>query len=76
MKQNIQDLKKGDTFYTSGSVNCYTIFEHYHEIDQWKITYDDENINFNYLSLEGLNNTKLKELDSKIENRINNSDFK
>lgn len=58
------------------SVNFYTMFEHYLEIDQWQITYDDENINFNYLSLEGLNNTKLKELNLKIENRINNSGFK
>lgn len=58
------------------SVNFYTMFEHYIEIDQWQITYDDKNINFNYLSLEGLNNTKLKELNLKIENRINNSGFK
>ena len=58
------------------SVNFYTMFEHYLEIDQWQITYDDENINFNYLSLEGLNNTKLKELNLKIESRINNSGFK
>ena len=58
------------------SVNFYTMFEHYLEIDQWQITYDDENINFNYLSLEGLNNTKLKELNLKIKSRINNSGFK
>ena len=58
------------------SVNFYTMFEHYLEIDQWQITYDDENINFNYLSLEGLNNTKLKELNLKIKIRINNSGFK
>ena len=62
--------------YDIPSVNFYTMFEHYLEIDQWQITYDDENINFNYLSLEGLNNTKLKELNLKIENRINNSGFK
>ena len=62
--------------YDIPSVNFYTMFEHYLEIDQWQITYDDENINFNYLSLEGLNNTKLKELNSKIENRINKSGFK
>ena len=58
------------------SVNFYTMFEHYLEIDQWQITYDDENINFNYLSIEGLNNTKLNELNLKIESRINNSGFK
>jgi len=62
--------------YDIPSVNFYTMFEHYLEIDQWQITYDDENINFNYLSLEGLNNIKLKELNLKIENRINNSGFK
>ena len=62
--------------YDIPSVNFYTMFEHYLEIDQWQITYDDENINFNYLSLEGLNSTKLKELNLKIENRINNSGFK
>ena len=62
--------------YDIPSVNFYTMFEHYLEIDQWQITYDDENINFNYLSLEGLNNTKLKELNLKIESRINNSGFK
>ena len=52
------------------------MFEHYLEIDQWQITYDDKNINFNYLSLEGLNNTKFNELNLKIENRIKNSGFK
>ena len=62
--------------YDIPSVNFYTMFEHFVEIDQWQITYDDENINFNYLSLEGLNSTKLKELTLKIENRINNSGFK
>ena len=62
--------------YDIPSVNFYTMFEHYLEIDQWQITYDDENINFNYLSLEGLNNTKLKELNLKIKIRINNSGFK
>lgn len=58
------------------SVNFYTMFEHYLEINQWQITYDDENINFNYLSFDGLNKTKLNELKLKIENRINNSGFK
>ncbi|MDA9827705.1 hypothetical protein N9C11_05645 [Flavobacteriaceae bacterium] len=62
--------------YDIPSVNFYTMFEHYLEIDQWQITYDDEYINFNYISLEGLNKTKLKELNLKIENRINNSGFK
>ncbi|MDB4007320.1 hypothetical protein N9457_02005, partial [Flavobacteriaceae bacterium] len=62
--------------YDIPSVNFYTMFEHFVEIDQWQITYDDENINFNYLSLKGLNNTKLKELNSKIEHRINSSGFK
>ena len=58
------------------SVNFYTMFEHYLEIDQWQITYDEKNINFNYSSDKGLNNSKLKELNLKIENRINNSGFK
>ena len=62
--------------YDIPSINFYTMFEHYLEIDQWQITYDDKNINFNYLSLEGLNNTKFNELNLKIENRIKNSGFK
>lgn len=62
--------------YYIPSVNFYTMFEHYLEIDRWQITYDDENINFNYISLKGLNKTKLKELNLKIENRINKSGFK
>ena len=33
------------------SVNLYTMFEHYLEIIQWQITYDDIYINFNYSSL-------------------------
>jgi phenylacetate-CoA ligase len=62
--------------YDIPSVNFYTMFEHYLEIDQWQITYDDKNISFNYYSVDGMNNIKLNELNSKIEDRIRNSGFK
>jgi phenylacetate-CoA ligase len=68
-------LIKTPNGYDIPSVNFYTMFEHYLEIDQWQITYDDKNINFNYFSNKGLNDSKLKELNLKIENRINNSGF-
>lgn len=62
--------------YDIPSVNFYTMFEYYINIDQWQITYDDENINFNYLSQKGLSNTELNELKLMIENRIKKSGFK
>ncbi len=62
--------------YKIPSVNFYTMFEHYLEINQWQITYDAKNINFNYLSIKGMSNSKLNELKLKIESRIKNSGFK
>ena len=57
------------------SVNFYTMFEHYLEIDQWQITYNNRTINFNYSSSKEISRDKLYELKSKIENRINDSGF-
>lgn len=69
-------LIKTPNGYNIPSVNFYTMFEHYLEINQWQITYDDNNINFNYSSDEVLNNSKLSKLNLEIESRINNSGFK
>ena len=72
--RNDQSIKTPNG-YEIPSVNFYTMFEHYLEINQWQITYDNTNINFNYSSNDILNDLVLDELRTKIESRINNSGF-
>ncbi len=73
--RNDQSIKTPNG-YEIPSVNFYTMFEHYLEINQWQITYDNININFNYSSNENLKDQELDQLRAKIESRINNSGFK
>lgn len=72
--RNDQSIKTPNGFEMP-SVNFYTMFEHYLEIDQWQITYNNRTINFNYSSSKEISGDKLCELKSKIENRINDSGF-